>query len=338
MSLSSSVSDNDFIRCVENILIYYKNHPIFGQLCQDALNSRSWVSIREINHMSSQVSTGKDKKKTHLIIIREYIMEEKLLMVPADANVLYAMYKFHGNIPPRPLNSSVVYEICYVLPFTQQSNDIIYRWSMPIMSGLFEKMTVGSTSKIKDMQAKGYDLRYAETYDPNKYVYDSNIVTGTSVGVKPKGEDEDIKLLYRQLESAHEEKNKMTFYRFVLEKLVENDHENTSKDLLNAIQKAVENIRDLMTSDREEDEFYYHCGQASVCIKKTFFNGNYLDLGKGDTLIIFDNMNVPLIYGGTNREYHTTVSAIISQNRYLSRVGKIYINNVIPTPTRLLNY
>lgn len=345
MTHNSSISDHTLENFVLCVLRDLKCDADFGQICQKAMESQCWKSLKNYGDAAQLVATRNDQygyplKPIHLIIMREYNMEEKLLRVPSGAIVMYIIYKFKGNIPPRPCNSIVKYRFCDLTLSTWVSNDLVYRWSMPVFSGLSEKMTVGNVSSIKEMQKKGYDLKYAEAYDPNEYVYDCLDNVNLHVGIHFSKEitKSDSEALYAELVSAQLALKNMPFYRYVLEKLTEYDHEKTDKNLLDAIQKAMENIGDWKSLDEKDDAVYYYSGMACVCIKHTYGKSGkheQLKLGYGEALVLVNEMYMPIASHMLNNMAYISgyCGDLINKGRSQSNYAKSHINKI----TQILN-
>lgn len=268
----SSVSDDNYENFVTNKLnSYVKNKSLFAPLCKKALCDDKWKLIKKTNDGFCCVDDT-TSQPIYLYIYRDYKMEDKLLRAPKGASVLYIIHQFYGNIPPRPKNSSVKYEIHTPMLFTKQSNDLIYRLFMPESYNLTIKMCVGSPDSLKKLLANGYDPKYTETYDLSEYVYDENVIPGTYV-------------------TKHLREGAESFHDYVMKQLKEKEKIAKSEDFKYAIRNAISDYNNQIVSIENGGTIYYDYGNACVCIKKKCILGDIFQFGDRNVLIIVDTVS-----------------------------------------------
>lgn len=263
----SKLNYHDF---VDQTLRSLENHVTYGHLCKYALTNMSWNQIVGPNDYSEYKSGS-----IYLHIYREYNMSTKLLRAPKDASILYIIHLFNGNLPPRPKNTSILYQIDTLNLHTFYSNALMYLWQKK--GNLPGSMTTGNTDDVKKMVQKGYDLKDAETYDLNDYVYDKGLIPNEMI----------MKYLSDQ-EAIEKIANESSFYRFVLKTLTDfEESDRCTSEMSGAIHKAIENYSQWANHTEYDDASCYTNGSSCVYIECKVTLPATLDLDiKLDNLLV----------------------------------------------------
>lgn len=270
---------SEYITFVTNTLNVFKNHSVYGPLCQRALEEPKWKSLVS-NNDYTQLNLG---VSTYVLIYRTCQMSEKLLMLPKNANVLCIVHKFNGNIPPSPTGTNINYQIGTIKFDNLCSNALLYRWESPKSMPYHTSYTVGDLTGVKSMLRKGYSI--LETYDLKEHKYSENIFAGTYTTKHLTDEEADIAL---------EKQLNFCFYRFVLEQLMDCDaSDKCTPEMSIAIKDAIDNCRNWMALTEKDDAVYYKNGSACVCIKYKHTDSEDLDIKQGRAIFVTKDLFLP---------------------------------------------